>query len=59
MDECCCAWGSAVGKRHGIPSGEWPEFGCSQCPKHQAGLGEMPEELCKRHRREAAARTST
>jgi hypothetical protein len=54
MNECCCNWGAAVGKRHGIASQEWPEFGCAQCPVHQAGAGEQPDELCKRHRREAS-----
>jgi hypothetical protein len=56
--ECCCNWGAAVGKRHGIASGEWPEFGCAQCPVHQAGMGEQPDELCKRHKREDAARAA-
>jgi len=51
--ECCCTWGAAVGKRHGVPSEEWPEFGCYQCPVHRAGMGEQPDELCKRHRDEA------
>lgn len=39
---CCCRWGAARG-------GEWPEFGCYRCPIHQGGLGEQPDELCKRH----------
>lgn len=45
---CCCAWGASVGgKRYGIPSGEYPEFGCAKCPVHQAALGET--EVCRRH----------
>lgn len=52
--ECCCTWGAAVGRRWGVKSDEWPEFGCYRCPVHQAGLGEQPDELCKRHRREVA-----
>lgn len=43
---CCCHYGIAV-------AGEYPEFGCARCPVHQAGLGEQPHELCKRHAREA------
>jgi hypothetical protein len=42
---CCCAWGAAV-------AGEYPEFGCYRCPVHQAGVGELPNELCRRHARE-------
>lgn len=43
---CCCHYGIAV-------AGEYPEFGCAKCERHQAGLGEQPHELCKRHAREA------
>lgn len=56
--ECCCTWGAARGRRYGVKSQEWPEFGCFQCPVHQGGMGEQPDELCKRHRREAADRAT-
>lgn len=45
---CCCNWGNAV-------SGEWPEFGCADCPIHQGGLGEA--ERCKRHTSDRALDT--
>lgn len=46
---CCCNYGAAV-------SGEWPEFGCYYCPRHQHSYGEQPHELCKRHRKAENAR---
>lgn len=45
--QCCCNYGSAV-------AGEWPEFECYRCPKHEGGLA-APNEMCKRHAKEAAA----
>lgn len=49
--QCCCQWGAAVGARGGVPSGEWPEFECADCPVHLEGLGPVTER-CRRHRRE-------
>lgn len=42
---CCCSYGAAV-------SGEWPEFECDDCPKHQAAFG-FTGYRCTRHRKEA------
>ena len=44
---CCCRYGAAV-------SGEYPEFGCPECPKHQGALGETAEDRCGRHVRAAS-----
>lgn len=45
--KCCCQMGGAVGKRHGIPSLEGPEFDCADCPMHG---GQQTKYRCKRHR---------
>lgn len=47
MKRCCCSCGAAVGKRHGIPSDEWPEFDCVDCPTH--GCESVQPYRCKRH----------
>jgi hypothetical protein len=52
---CCCSWGAARGGHGTRGDAEWPEFGCYRCPIHQHAMGEQPDELCKRHRRERRA----
>lgn len=42
---CCCRYGAAV-------AGEWPEFGCHECPTHGHDAMTQPDELCKRHKKE-------
>lgn len=49
LEQCCCRWGAAVGKRFGVPSAETPEFPCPGCPKH-AGESVGDADLCERHR---------
>jgi len=44
VKNCCCNYGAAV-------AGEWPEFGCYLCEVHRHGMGEQPNEMCKRHRK--------
>lgn len=44
---CCCNYGAAI-------KGEWPEFECHRCVLHGGEFG-TPDEMCKRHKREAAA----
>lgn len=45
--QCCCQYGASV-------RGEYPEFGCPDCPRHGGGMGEGPDDRCKRHKRQAA-----